>query len=120
MAFVHFITAKDAAYVTQPPPGGVANSVSRTVLVGNPSSVTKLAVIPGSFAAAGSPSANVSLDDKVLIINSDTSIDVAIVRRGHSPSEVVPVPVPVIGGGLSSYVVLLPPNATDIFVRAMA
>lgn len=120
MAFVHLISAKDAANVTQPPPGGVASSISRTVLIGNPSAVTKLAAIPSSFAAAGSPDAQVSLDDKVLIVNTDSNIEVAVVRKGHAPSSVVPVPIPVATGGLSSYVVLLPPNATDIFVRALA
>lgn len=122
MAFVHIISAKDNAKIAQPPVGGVQSGVaaSQLVLVGNPNTVTKLTVVPGAFAAAGSPNAVISNDDRVLIINTDTALDVAIVRAGHSPgAPVVPVPIPVPTGGLASYVVLVPGNATDVFIRAM-
>lgn len=119
MAFIHLITAKDAAYVSQPPSGGVVSGLSNTVIVGNPSNVKKLAAVPAVFAAAGSPDHTVSSTERLLIINTDSALDVAVVRKGHAPSEVVPVPIPVIGSGISSYVMLLPPYASDIFVRAM-
>lgn len=120
MAYVHLISAKANQFVAQPPPGGVGSGVSDVLLIGNPSAVTKLAAVPGAFAAAGSPDASVSSDDKLLIINTDTAIDVAIVRKGHLPASVVPVPIAVANGGVTSYTVLLPPYATDIFVRALA
>lgn len=120
MAFVHIIIADNTDILPQPIIGGVKSGYEQTILVGNPAQVSKITSVPSSFAAAGSPDMRLTGQYKLGVINTDTSIEIAVVRRGHAPSEVVPVPIAVPSGGMTSYVFKLPPAGSDIFVRTLA
>lgn len=120
MAFVHIVVAENQDYVALPGAGGVHSGDQMPFLIGNPQQVTKISVIPGAFAAAGSPNARVLAESRLMIINYDTAIEIAIVRKDHSPAAVVPTPLPVPNNGFATYAVILPPYGTDVFVRALA
>lgn len=96
-----------------------AGTFTEGILRGKPNDVSKISVVPGAFAAAGSPDYRVPVHTEALVFLTDTAIDFVVVRTNNPPTVEVAQPIPVATSGMSQYVMYLEDSDNDVFIRAM-